>query len=73
MVQTTSIPILRDGLVVIADINGGLKKKMNKKEELEAEYAAMFDRFHQPSEKEEERLDEILAEYMDIIRKEFVK
>ena len=46
---------------------------MNRKEELEAEYAAIFDRYHQLSDKESERLGEILAEYMEIINEEFVK
>lgn len=42
-----------------------------RKKELEAEYKAMFDRYHQPSGKEAKRIDEIVAEWMDIIREEF--
>ena len=42
-----------------------------RKVDLEAEYKAMFDRYHQPSGKEAERLDEIVAEWMEIINEDF--
>ena len=43
----------------------------DRKKELEEEYTAIFDRYHQPSGKEAERLDEIVEEYMKIINEEF--
>ena len=43
----------------------------DEKKQLEKEYMSIFNRYHQPSDKETKRLDEIVEEYIKIINEEF--